>query len=208
VCKKCQVLISIAMERFVVQYKHLMMGRIGLNNARLIDVGGMGFKVGCGCDNEISKSKLYLPAERISINCHSCFQSMNISYMGLKFYNSTLKGAQVQTNEELPNRGNCKHMKLSFRWFRYGCCGRCFSCDDCHLGESVNLHEMMRGITMLCGFCSKEQSVNSECIFCKKQVVKGVDKGGHWEGGMGCRDQTLLSRKDAKKYTGMTKKKP
>lgn len=74
------------------------MGRIGVVNGRLIDIGGMGFKVGCACDNEISKSKLYLPGERVSINCHLCFQTMNISYMGLKFYNSTLKCVQVQTN--------------------------------------------------------------------------------------------------------------
>ena len=60
---------------------------------------------------------------------------------------------------------------------------------------------------MVCGFCGREQMLANDCQYCKKQVVKGEGKSGHWEGGMGCRDQTLLSRKDAKKYTGMTKKK-
>jgi hypothetical protein len=65
----------------------------------------------------------------------------------------------------------------------------------------------MRGITMLCGYCAREQPIGGECGFCHKQLLKGVDKTGHWEGGMGCRDQTALSRKDNKKYTGVTKKK-
>jgi hypothetical protein len=58
---------------------------------------------------------------------------MLITYMGLKSYNPTVKAPQVKADSELPNKGTCKHMKLSFRWFRYGCCGRCFSCDDCHI---------------------------------------------------------------------------
>ena len=80
---------------------------------------------------------------------------MLILYMGLKSVNYTLKGQQVKTDTELPNKGACKHVKLSFRWFRFGCCGRCFSCDDCHIMESVAVHEKIKGITMLCGYCSR-----------------------------------------------------
>lgn len=58
---------------------------------------------------------------------------------------------------------------------------------------------------MLCGYCSIEQPVNNSCSHCKKELVRGVDKGGHWEGGLGCRDKNLLSKKDAKKYAGLTK---
>lgn len=58
---------------------------------------------------------------------------------------------------------------------------------------------------MLCGFCSYEQPLSKECMHCKRELVRGVDKSGHWEGGLGCRDKTLLSRKDAKKYAGLTK---
>jgi hypothetical protein len=50
-----------------------------------------------------------------------------------------------------------------------------------------------------------EQIVSQVCSYCKKELIKGVDKGGHWEGGLGCRDKELLSKKDAKKYTGLTK---
>ena len=52
---------------------------------------------------------------------------------------------------------------------------------------------------MLCGFCAKEQNIADVCAFCHKQLVKGTQKTGHWEGGYGCRDQTNLSRKDNKK---------
>jgi hypothetical protein len=132
---------------------------------------------------------------------------MLISYMGLNSYNPTIKSPQVKIDSELPGKGSCKHMKLSFRWFRFGCCGRCFSCDDCHIMESCVVHEKIKGITMICGFCSREQLIGNDCYYCHKQLLKGMDKSGHWEGGMGCRDQALLSRKDAKKYTGMTKHK-
>jgi hypothetical protein len=60
---------------------------------------------------------------------------------------------------------------------------------------------------MLCGYCSVEQLVSNVCNYCKKELIKGVDKTGHWEGGLGCRDKELLSKKDAKKYTGLTKQK-
>ena len=60
---------------------------------------------------------------------------------------------------------------------------------------------------MLCGYCSFEQTISNICIKCKRELMKGIDKTGHWEGGFGCRDQVQLSKKDAKKYSGMTKKK-
>ena len=94
--------------------------------------------------------------------------------MGLKCFNPTLKIPQVRIDSELPNKGACKHMKLTFRWYRYGCCGRCFSCDDCHIMNSIAVHEKIKGITMICGYCSKEQVLADQCIYCHKQLVKGT----------------------------------
>lgn len=54
---------------------------------------------------------------------------MNISFNGLKHFNPFVKEFQPQNGKELQNKGSCKHMKYSFRWLRYGCCGRLFSCD-------------------------------------------------------------------------------
>lgn len=45
----------------MVQVRRELLGRIGVNHGHLIDVGGVGFKIGCTCNNEISKAKLYLP---------------------------------------------------------------------------------------------------------------------------------------------------
>ena len=197
----------LGMEREVVQMRRETFCKVGVTAGHLLDLGGIGFKVGCVCNNEIPKNQLYLPGEKINVNCHNCFHQMHISFMGLKCYNPTLKTSQVRIDHELPNKGTCKHMKRTFRWYRYGCCGRCFSCDDCHIMGSIAVHEKIKGITMLCGYCSKEQPLADACVFCHKQLVKGMDTTGHWEGGYGCRDQATLSRKDNKKYVGMTKKK-
>ena len=35
--------------------------RVGVTAGHLVDIGGIGFKVGCVCNNEISKGKMYLP---------------------------------------------------------------------------------------------------------------------------------------------------
>ena len=179
-CRKCKNLMIVGLEREVVQGKRDVLGSIGVTSGHLLDIGGVGFKIGCICNNEISKLKMYLPGERININCHNCFHSMQVQYQGLKFYNPTLKTPQVRIDHELPGKGACKHMKLTFRWYRYGCCGRCFSCDDCHIMGSIVVHEKMKGITMLCGHCSKEQPLADHCIFCHKQLVKGAEKTGHW----------------------------
>jgi hypothetical protein len=71
-------------------------GRIGLDHARLVDIGGIGIKMGCNCDEEITKNKLYLAGERITVNCHKCFNTVNAAYMGLKFHNPTIKQFQIE----------------------------------------------------------------------------------------------------------------
>lgn len=139
-CKKCQILILVALEREVMQNRSTKIGQLGIENGRLIEVGGVGWKVGCSCDNEISKNKIYMPGQRLNANCHLCFKNISVGYMGIKFYNPYFKeGTLVQDGRELPNKGACKHIKHSYRWVRYGCCGRTFSCDDCHAAHS--LHE-------------------------------------------------------------------
>lgn len=50
-CKKCQNLILLGIEREVVQVRKDVLGRIGVNNGHLVDVGGVGFKIGCACNN-------------------------------------------------------------------------------------------------------------------------------------------------------------
>lgn len=50
-CKKCQNLILFGLERDVVQLRRETLGRIGVSSGHLVDMGGIGFKIGCVCNN-------------------------------------------------------------------------------------------------------------------------------------------------------------
>lgn len=86
-CKKCQIIISIAIQREVMQLRSQIIGRLGIDNGKLIEVGGIGWKIGCSCDAEIVKPRICMPGYRLNANCIQCFRSMQVSYMGLKFHN-------------------------------------------------------------------------------------------------------------------------
>jgi hypothetical protein len=50
-CKKCLNIIMLGLEREVIQGRKDVLGRMGVNNGHLIDLGGVGFKIGCSCNN-------------------------------------------------------------------------------------------------------------------------------------------------------------
>jgi len=58
---------------------------------------------------------------------------------------------------------------------------------------------------MICGFCSREQSIKQECSSCKKLLVRLNSNSGHWEGGKGTRNQTALRKTDSHKHAGLGK---
>lgn len=33
---------------------------------------------------------------------------------------------------------------------------------------------------MICGYCAHEQQISDTCAKCKKELIKGQDKAGHW----------------------------
>ncbi|KAL7060853.1 hypothetical protein AAHC03_09841 [Spirometra sp. Aus1] len=113
----------------------------------------------------------------------------------------------IQKGTPLPDNGTCKHYRKSYRWFRFQCCNRIYPCDVCHNNETAGDHELVFANRMICGFCSKEQpyTATQPCIVCHKAL--SGSHTSHWEGGKGCRDQTKMSRKDAKKYANMSKTK-
>jgi ribosomal protein L40E len=58
---------------------------------------------------------------------------------------------------------------------------------------------------MVCGKCSVEQPLsNKPCRSCGFDFSRPA-RSRHWEGGKGCRDRSLMSSKDAKKFTGKHK---
>ena len=75
-----------------------------------------------------------------------------------------------QEGKQLPDFGACKHYKYSLRWFRFGCCNKIFPCDICH--DETSDHNCEYAKTILCGFCSFEQTANNKvCSKCGKIFV-------------------------------------
>ncbi|OMH79747.1 hypothetical protein AX774_g6830 [Zancudomyces culisetae] len=121
-------------------------------------------------------------------------------------------GPVLQLGTPLQKKGTCKHYVRSYRWLRFPCCGKLYPCDTCH--DIAEDHESQRAKLMVCGLCSKEQSVAKAemlgvCINCKSKFVKKRADGSgpqrFWEGGMGVRDRAKMSRNDPHKYKGLGK---
>eukprot|EP00879_Flechtneria_rotunda_P010286 GHRR01010754.1.p1 GENE.GHRR01010754.1~~GHRR01010754.1.p1 ORF type:complete len:1021 (+),score=491.09 GHRR01010754.1:767-3829(+) len=113
--------------------------------------------------------------------------------------------AGLDEGAPLPHNGACKHYRHSYRWLRFPCCGARYPCDLCHEEAVPDGHNAAWATRMVCGFCSREQPVNSSCKYCgKKLAATAVQPSGRntrfWEGGKGCRDTKMLDRRDAHKY--------
>jgi len=49
-CKKCNDCVRIVWERTVIHNKGQLVSRMSFANGKLLDIGGLGWKVGCNCD--------------------------------------------------------------------------------------------------------------------------------------------------------------
>ena len=84
-------------------------------------------------------------------------------------------GRRFKEGVALPMNGACKHYKKSFRWIKYACCDEWYACNQCHDSRASN-HERdseAEPATMLCGFCSMEQSLDHVCRACGKETTPG-----------------------------------
>lgn len=108
----------------------------------------------------------------------------------------TKENLGIKIGDPLPNEGTCRHYKKSHRWLRFSCCGKVFPCDKCH--DDVSMHVAEHANRMLCGACSREQTITKECEHCGYSYIPR--HSSHWEGGRGMRDQTRMSKKDSRKY--------
>lgn len=112
--------------------------------------------------------------------------------------------AALVRGQPLPDTGTCIHYHHSHRWLRFPCCGRRYPCDLCH-EEMTDGHEMKWANTMVCGFCSLEQRVDSRCSGCSKKLTTTSSRPEgkntrFWEGGTGQRNKKRLSKKDPHKF--------
>lgn len=117
----------------------------------------------------------------------------------------------LQVGQPLPERGTCPHYKHSYRWLRFPCCGKRFPCDLCH-EELTDGHDMKWATRMVCGYCSLEQPVASQCknAECGKKLATSAAaptgrRTRFWEGGKGQRDPTKLLPSDPRRHRGRNK---
>ncbi|KAI1623658.1 hypothetical protein EDD37DRAFT_565295 [Exophiala viscosa] len=144
--------------------------------------------------------------------CRSCHAKMSFTIPEVKFLRVSHHAAAlplrrpkkenlgISAGTPLPNKGTCQHYRHSYRWFRFGCCGRVYPCDRCHDAAESHINE--HADRMVCGWCSREQRFRSEdCALCGRSVMRRRRAtGGFWEGGQGTREKRLMSRKDKHKY--------
>ena len=155
------------------------------------------------------------------LNCIQCHMNMQLNLDGIKCIKISTDSSLIPKNQikrkpqkdtlgitkkgsNLPLNGTCEHYKKSFRWLRFPCCGKAYPCDTCHDLQTKNGHELTWANRMMCGFCSKEQPLNSKCCSCGKELTKNAS-GGFWEGGKGTRDRSKMSKRDEHKYKGVNK---
>ena len=112
---------------------------------------------------------------------------------------------ELKVGEPLPRKGACDHYKKSRRWFRFPCCSKIYPCHLCHDEKEAD-HGSEFAKRMVCGHCSREQTVSDKPCVCGESPVKSAHgSGAFWEGGEGMRDKIRMSHKDPKKFKGANK---
>jgi len=222
-CKKCNVAQSgIFYPEIVHQYSHVV-GYLHLDGCKAFDavLVDSTFVINClNCSKDTIKKGIAY-GKKGDTWCSFCHTKMEIQIMSSKFTQLQKNGEKLQEvktvakkavkhpgikeGTPLPDNGTCKHYKKSYRWLRFPCCGKVYSCDICHEEGEENDHEMKFATRMICGYCSKEQpfAKDKPCVSCKHSVTKS--KSSHWEGGKGCRNRTTMDRNDNKKTAGLGK---
>ncbi|KAF7682681.1 hypothetical protein TCON_2102 [Astathelohania contejeani] len=169
------------------------LGYLELNNCRLLCFNYNNYQFNCDSCNTNYESK---GVSSINFKCYMCHQELYFSIVKLRIKDEKKKDVKIALHigTSLPDKGACKHYKKSYRWFRFPCCNSLYPCDICH--DENNSHVAELANKMICGLCSREQTVNKECQ-CGMSVKKFTS---HWEGGKGTRNKTIMSKKDRKKY--------
>lgn len=211
-CKKCASGFS---AQYNPQYVHEHSSRAGfidLSGCKVADMLPSTFVPTCARCSTPSHGLVSVRGETVTNVCRECHAKFTFKIPDVKFLFITpgtlpppTSGPKRKTEklglhagEPLPNRGACMHYRKSYRWFRFSCCNKVFSCDRCH--EEAEDHPNEWANRMICGWCSREQNYAvDECKFCGRGVI-GKKGTGFWEGGKGTRDQNMMSRKDPRKY--------
>ncbi|RVE71854.1 hypothetical protein OJAV_G00055900 [Oryzias javanicus] len=221
-CEKCNASINAAFRPCMLHHYCDVLGYLDLHNTTPADLilQDCELIVGClTCSQEMPLENLIYGQTR-ELSCEHCHSKLSILAESARFqyiqprtsnkagsttvnYKS-MRDPAVQKGKPLPDKGTCKHYKQSHRWLRFPCCGRAYPCDVCH--DENQDHPMELATRMLCGFCAKEQPYGNgkPCVTCGSMMTRGM-RTNHWEGGLGCRNKSKMSRNDKKKYANTNK---
>ncbi|RCH84407.1 hypothetical protein CU098_002070, partial [Rhizopus stolonifer] len=226
----CPTCTSILGVKFLGEFVHqgaLSIGLLQLAGCSAYDLLPSAYIGTCGsCMVDMTSTVRLSPHDAPrTLNCFSCHAKMTCGLGDYKFVKigseggERLKATEQQVmklkkkkskdspltiGEPLPDQGTCSHYRKSKRWFRFTCCNKLYPCDHCH--DQQQDHPMEMAKRMVCGLCSREQTIQSgrPCV-CGNEFEKAPLKGAFWEGGKGVRDKKTMSRKDPHKHKGIGK---
>lgn len=213
-CRKCATPFTLTFRPELVHANSTRAGFVDATGCTVADMLPSTFVPTCGkCSTPTSQGLVAVRGDTTTNVCRECHARFTFKVPEVKFLayspgSGTLPPTSgprrrqeklgLHAGEPLPDRGACKHYRKSYRWFRFSCCQKVYSCDKCHDEGESHLNEWAN--RMICGYCSREQNYAvSSCTFCGRSVV-GRRGRGFWEGGKGTRDKKLMSRKDPRKY--------
>ncbi|KAJ3033072.1 hypothetical protein HDV00_006804 [Rhizophlyctis rosea] len=226
-CEKCGAELGVRFRPSFATRENPNLGALDLVNCAVFDLLPSTFNPWCGgCERKQPPNRLMKSVVRgraIVTSCHHCGKRLTLRIEDVKFVraqaealtssSSALPKRKRKPKDEitlshdtpLPQNGTCPHYKRSYRYFRFPCCGKLYPCDICHEQQKKDTHEMQWATRMVCGFCSREQVYSAEktCV-CGREVTRGGGRG-YWEGGKGTRDRVRMSRKEERKFKGLSK---
>lgn len=212
VCKKCNSPLAAKFRPVLVHEHSSRAGFIDLSGCTVLDMLPSTFTPTCSKCSTPGINLVSVRGEAMTNICRECHGKFTFKIPEVKFLfitPGTLPRPDIaprrkndklglHAGDPLPKKGACEHYRKSYRWFRFSCCSKVYSCDRCHDDNEDHIQEWAN--RMICGWCSREQNYAVDtCGFCGRSVI-GRKGRGFWEGGKGTRDQKLMSRKDPRKY--------
>ncbi|OBZ86735.1 Uncharacterized protein C18H10.09 [Choanephora cucurbitarum] len=226
-CSTCTSILGVKFLGELIHQGAQSIGLLQLAGCTAFDILPSTFTGTCGsCMADMPSTVRLAPHDSPrSFNCFSCHVKMTSGLGDYRFVKRGDEGGDrlrasdeqvlklkkkktrepgLTIGEPLPDQGTCSHYRKSKRWFRFSCCSKLYPCDHCH--DSQEDHPMEMAKRMVCGLCSREQTIQSgrPCV-CGNEFEKAPLKGAFWEGGKGVRDKKTMSRKDLHKHKGIGK---
>ncbi|KAK0120057.1 hypothetical protein ONS95_011470 [Cadophora gregata] len=214
-CRKCTTTFSVTFRRDLLHAHAVRAGFLDLEGCIIGDMLPSTFIPTCSQCSTVYPLPgiISVQGESTSNICRECHQKFTFKIPSVKFLRISSTNRLPPSSgprrkretlglvpgTELPKRGRCRHYTKSYRWFRFSCCSKVYTCDKCH--DEAEDHPNEWANRMICGWCSREQNYKPEdCGVCHGSLVGKKSVGGFWEGGKGTRDKVKMSRKDKRKF--------